>query len=258
MKTVTGDDIFLTVEQEEARGERLQKVLAAAGLGSRRACEEIIGAGRVSVNRSIVLVQGTRIDPVFDLVEVDGIRLDTQVEPRYFLLNKPPGYLTTLDDPHGRPTILDLFKEEGRFFPVGRLDLESRGLLLITNNGFIAHRVTHPSFGVDKTYMVRVKGKVAPGVLKRLREGVDLEEGRTSPARVKVVGREGDSTVLEFVIHQGWKRQIRRMCDAVGLRVTDLMRTRLGPLSLERLPEGEWREMSPSEVGALFKALGLR
>jgi 23S rRNA pseudouridine2605 synthase len=246
------------MEETEARGERLQKVLAAAGLGSRRTCEEIIAAGRVSVNGSKITVQGTRVDPAVDSVEVDGIRLDTQVEPRYFLLNKPPGYLTTLDDPHGRPTILDLFKEEGRFFPVGRLDLESRGLVLMTNNGFVANRLTHPRFEVDKTYMVRVKGSVAPGVLKRLREGVDLEEGHTSPARVKEVGREGDSTVLELVIHQGWKRQIRRMCDAVGLRVTDLMRTRLGPLSVEGLPEGEWREMSPSEVYALFKALGLR
>jgi 23S rRNA pseudouridine2605 synthase len=257
MKNILGDGIFLAMKEEGASGERLQKVLAAAGLGSRRACEEIIAEGRVSVNGSRVLVQGIRVDLAVDLVEVDGIRLDTQVEPRYFLLNKPPGYLTTLDDPHGRPTILDLFKEQGRFFPVGRLDLESRGLLLITNNGFIAHRVTHPSFGVDKTYMVRVKGTVAPGVLKRLREGVDLEEGRTSPARVKVVGRDGDSSVLEFVIHQGWKRQVRRMCDAVGLRVTDLMRTRMGPLSIQGLPEGEWREMSPSEVGTLFKTLGL-
>ena len=238
--------------------ERIQKIMARAGLGSRRACEEIIGDGRVSVNGSKILVQGTRVNPVSDSVEVDGIRLDMQVEPRYFLLNKPPGYLTTMDDPHGRLTILDLFKEEGRFFPVGRLDLDSRGLLLITNNGFIAHRITHPSFGVDKTYMVRVKGRVAPGVLKRLREGVNLEEGRTSPARVKVVGREGDSTILEFVIHEGWKRQIRRMCDVVGLRATDLMRTRMGPLTIEGLPEGEWREIRPSEVGALFKALGLR
>ncbi len=246
------------MEETEAKGERLQKVLAAAGLGSRRACEEIITAGRVSVNGSKVTVLGTRVDPAVDSVEVDGIRLDTQVEPRYFLLNKPPGYLTTTDDPQGRPTILDLFKQKGRFFPVGRLDLESRGLLLITNNGFIAHRLTHPRFEVDKTYVARVKGTVAPGVLKQLREGVDLEEGRTSPARVKVVGREGDSTVLEMVIHQGWKRQIRRMCAAVGLQVTDLMRTRLGPLSIERLPEGKWREMSPSEVEALFKALGLR
>jgi pseudouridine synthase len=245
------------MKEDEAKGERLQKVLAAAGLGSRRACEEIIAHGRVSVNGSKVLVQGTRVDPAVDTVEVDGIRLDMQVKPRYFLLNKPPGYLTTLDDPHGRPTILDLFKEEGRFFPVGRLDLESRGLLLMTNNGFVAHRLTHPRFEVDKTYMARVKGRVGPGVLKRLREGVDLEEGRTSPARVKVVGSEGDSTVLELVIHQGWKRQIRRMCDVVGLAVIDLMRTRLGPLSIEKLPEGKWREMTPSEVDALFKALGL-
>jgi len=175
MKTAHRNAIFLDMKEAEARGERLQKVLAAAGLGSRRACEEIIAHGRVSVNGSIVEVPGTRVDPAVDVVEVDGIRLDTQVEPRYFLLNKPPGYLTTLDDPHGRPTILDLFREEGRFFPVGLLDLESRGLLLMTNNGFVAHRLTHPSFEVDKTYVVRVKGSVSPGALKRLREGVELE-----------------------------------------------------------------------------------
>ncbi len=134
----------------------------------------------------------------------------------------------------------------------------SRGLLLLTNNGYVAHRIMHPRFGTDKTYMVRVEGRVAPGDLKRLREGVELEEGRTSPARVKVVGYERDSTVLEFVIHQGWQRQIRRMCEAIGLRVTDLMRTRLGPLSIGRLPEGEWRELSPSEVDSLFRSLGLR
>ena len=258
MKTRPQDDILLAVKEERAKGERLQKVLAAAGLGSRRACEEFIAEGRVSVNGSVVQFQGTRVNPAVDSVEVDGIRLDTQVEPRYFLLNKPPGYLTTLDDPHGRPTILDLFKEDGRFFPVGRLDMDSRGLLLLTNNGFIAHRLTHPRFEVDKTYVARVKGRVTPSVVKRLREGIDLEEGRTYPARVKVLGREGDVTVLELVIHQGWKRQIRRMCDAVGLRATDILRTRLGPVSIEKLPEGEWREMNPSEVGALFKALGLK
>jgi 23S rRNA pseudouridine2605 synthase len=258
MKTTPRSDILLTMKLEEDRGERLQKVLAAAGLGSRRTCEDIIGAGRVTVNGERVSVPGTRVDPASDTVEVDGIPLDAQVEARYFLLNKPPGYLTTLSDPHGRPTILDLFREEGRFFPVGRLDLDSRGLLLITNNGFIANRVAHPRFGVDKTYVVTVGGGVPPGVLKRLREGVDLEEGRTSAARVKVLGRDGEATILELVIHQGWKRQIRRMCAAVGLRVTDLMRTRLGPLSIDRLPEGEWRELSFAEVDALFKAVGLR
>lgn len=235
----------------------MQKVLAAAGLGSRRACEAIIAAGRVSVNGGVITVQGTRVDPMADTIEVDGIRLETLQEPRYFLLNKPRGYLTTLKDPHGRRTILDLFTERGRFFPVGRLDVDSRGLLLITNNGFIANRLTHPSFGVDKAYTVRVAGKVGPAVLKRLRQGVDLDEGRTAPARVRVLGQEGEDTLLEVVIHQGWKRQIRRMCDAVGLKVIDLMRTRIGPLSLEGLPEGKWREMTPAEVESLFRALGL-
>lgn len=243
---------------ERPPGERLQKVLAAAGLGSRRACEAIITAGRVKVNGSPATVLGTRVDPARDLVEVDGILLDTQVEPRYFLLNKPPGYLTTMDDPQGRPTILDLFRHKGRYFPVGRLDLESRGLILLTNNGFAAHRMTHPRFGVEKTYVVRVAGRMAPGALKQLRQGVDLEEGRTSPARVKVLGREEGATVLELVIRQGWKRQVRRMCEAVGLHAVDLVRTRLGPLSLEGLPEGRWRQMRPAEVEALFQALGLR
>ncbi len=238
-------------------GERLQKVLAAAGLGSRRACEAIITAGRVRVNGSLATVLGTRVDPDKDRIEVDGILLETQVEPRYFVLNKPPGYHTTLDDPQGRPTILDLFQQKGRYFPVGRLDLESRGLILLTNNGFVAHRMTHPRFGVEKTYVVRVAGRVAPGALKALRQGVGLEEGRTSPARVKPLGQDEDATVLEISIHQGWKRQVRRMCEAVGLRLLDLVRTRLGPLSLGGLPEGKWRELRPAEVEALFKALGL-
>ncbi len=246
------------MKEREERGERLQKVLAAAGLGSRRACEGIIAAGRVSVNGEPVRVPGTRVNAASDTVEVDGIALDTQAEARYFLLNKPCGYLTTLSDPHGRPTILDLFRQEGRYFPVGRLDRDSRGLLLLTNNGFIANRVTHPRFGVDKTYVVRVEGGVSPGALKSLREGIELEEGRTSPARVRVLGRESGATALEFVIQQGWKRQLRRMCAAVGLEVTDLVRTALGPLSLKKLPEGEWRELSPGEVEALFRALGLR
>ena len=245
------------MKEEATRRERLQKVLAAAGLGSRRSCEVMIGDGRVAVNGETVTAMGTRVDPEADRVEVDGVPLEPVSGPRYFLLNKPPGYLTTMDDPQGRPTILDLFDVEGRYFPVGRLDLDSRGLLLLTNNGFITHRLLHPSFGVDKTYVVRVADRVGPGALKRLREGVELEEGRTSPARVKVIGTEADTTVLEFVIHQGWKRQVRRMCGAAGLRVVDLVRTRMGPLSIEGLPEGEWRELGPGEVGSLFKAVGL-
>ncbi len=239
------------------QAERLQKVLAAAGLGSRRSCEAIITAGRVTVNGHLVTALGTRVDPARDRLEVDGIPLEAPARPGYFLLNKPPGHLTTLDDPQGRPTILDLFRMKGRYYPAGRLDLESRGLLLLTNNGFVAHRLTHPRFGVDKTYVMRVQGRVPPAALRQLRQGVDLEEGRTPPARVKVVGQDEDSTVLEFVIGQGWKRQVRRMCGAVGLRTVDLVRTRLGPLTLEGLPEGRWRQLRPAEVQALFAALGL-
>lgn len=227
--------------------ERLQKVLAAAGLGSRRRCEDIISAGRVSVNGRTASL-GDRVDPERDEISVDGVPIDPMVEKKYILLNKPPGYVTTVRDTRGRPTVMDLVKGEGMVFPVGRLDLETRGLLLLTNDGYLAHRVMHPSYAIDKTYMVTVEGRLGRRGLAQLREGVPLEEGVTAPARVRVLENQGGRCVLEMTIHEGRKRQVRRMCAAVGLRVTDLVRIRLGHLDLKGVEEGNYRALSREEV----------
>lgn len=234
-----------------AAEERLQKALAAAGLGSRRRCEELIEAGRVELNGKIAKL-GDRVDSARDTVRVDGIPVDLAVEKKYFLLNKPAGYITTLRDTRGRPTVMDLVGEEGRIFPVGRLDMDTRGLLLLTNDGYLAHRVMHPSHGLEKTYLVEAKGSPPRGFLAMLREGIELEEGKTAPARVRELARGGGRYVLEIAIHEGRKRQVRRMCAAVGLEVVDLVRTRLGPLDLKGVEEGSYRPLSPSEVRELL------
>lgn len=233
-------------------GVRLQKFLAEAGLGSRRRCEKLIEDGRVEVNGQRAFL-GDRVDPDRDRVTVDGIPVRAGEEKKYFLLNKPPGYITTVKDPRGRPTVMDLVREEGRLFPVGRLDRDTRGLLLITNDGYLAHRLLHPSRGVEKTYLVEAEGYLTPQALARLRKGVRLEEGMTAPAKVRVLAKKGDRCLLEFRIHEGKKRQIRRMCAAVGLRVKDLVRTRFGPLDLRGLREGEYRPLTPEEVRELLE-----
>lgn len=231
-------------------GERLQKTLAAAGLGSRRKCEDIIEAGRVAVNGRRASL-GDRVDPARDRVSVDGIPVDLEVEKVYFLLNKPPGYITTVRDTRGRATVMDLLREKGRLFPVGRLDRDTRGLLLITNDGYLAHRLLHPSKGVEKSYVVEAKGRLPERGLARLRRGMELEDGKTAPAKVKVLRREESGCLLEITIHEGRKRQVRRMCAAVGLEVVDLIRTRFGPLDLGGLKEGAYRPLREDEVRAL-------
>lgn len=232
--------------------ERLQKVMAATGLGSRRKCEALIVSGRVEVNGAVAEL-GDRIDMDKDTVSVDGIPLDLEIEKRYYLLNKPPGYITTLRDTKNRPTVMDLIHEEGRLFPVGRLDKDTRGLLLITNDGYLTQRLTHPSHGVEKTYTVQAEGYLSDQGLARLRKGIRLEEGMTAAAKVKVLARKGDRCVLEVTIHEGKKRQVRRMCAAVGLKVTDLVRTRLGRLDLRRVGEGSYRPLTRSEVRELLE-----
>lgn len=229
----------------------MQKALAAAGLGSRRKCESIIEAGRVKINGRPARL-GDRVDPERDRVTVDDIPLDLTVEKRYFLLNKPAGYVTTARDSRGRPTVMDLIHEEGRFFPVGRLDKETRGLLLITNDGYLAQRLTHPRHGVEKIYVVRAEGYLTPRGLSRLRKGIRLEEGTTAPAGVKVLDKKGGRCVLEITIHEGRKRQVRRMCAAVGLKVEDLIRTRLGPLDLKGVEEGAYRPLTSAEIESLL------
>ena len=226
--------------------------MAAAGLGSRRKCESIIEAGRVKINDQVASL-GDRVDTERDMVTVDGIPLDFDVVKKYFLLNKPAGYITTVKDHRKRPTVMDLIHEEGRLFPVGRLDKDTRGLLIITNDGYLSQRLTHPSHGVEKTYTVEAEGYLTQQELARLRKGVRLEEGTTAPAKVKVLAKKGDRCILEMTIHEGKKRQIRRMNAALGLKVKELIRTRMGPLDLKGLEEGSYRPLTSEEVRELLK-----
>jgi 23S rRNA pseudouridine2605 synthase len=229
--------------------QRLQKVLAQAGLGSRRACEVLIAGGRVRVNGQVATL-GDRADPEVDEVEVDGALVGVRPGLVHYLLNKPAGVVTTASDPQGRATVVGLVPAEPRVFPVGRLDADTEGLLLLTNDGDLAHRLTHPSFGIDKEYLVEVEGTPARGVVRRLRDGVELEDGVTAPAKVAAVG----ANQLRITIHEGRKRQVRRMCDAVGHPVRRLVRVRIGPVSDRRLAPGEWRPLRQDEVRALERA----
>jgi 23S rRNA pseudouridine2605 synthase len=230
-------------------GERLQKVLARAGLGSRRVCEDLIAAGRVTVD-GVVADLGRRVDAATALVEVDGVAIGVAPGLVYYLLNKPAGVVTTADDPQGRPTVVALVPDEPRVFPVGRLDLETEGLLLLTNDGELTHRLTHPSFGVDKEYLAHVEGRLTRAALRVLREGVELDDGITAPAQVTQVS----PGLLRLVIHEGRNRQVRRMCETVGYPVQRLVRTRIGPLTDRKLKPGRWRELTTNEVRALERA----
>lgn len=229
--------------------ERIQKVLARVGVGSRRAVEDLIVDGRVRVN-DVVAVLGDRVDAEVDRITVDDVPIGIRPDLVHYLLNKPTGVVTTADDPQGRPTVLGLVPASPRVHPVGRLDLDTEGLLLITNDGDLTHRLTHPSFGVDKEYLVWVTGRPGRAVLRALREGVELEDGRTAPARVTAVEPE----VLRIVIHEGRNRQVRRMCAAVGHPVRRLVRVRIGPLADRSLAPGAWRPLESAEVRALAAA----
>jgi 23S rRNA pseudouridine2605 synthase len=231
------------------RAERLQKVLARAGFGSRRACELLIEDNRVTVNGEPAEL-GQRVDVERDRVAVDGIPVSTRAGLVYYLLNKPSGVVTTAHDPEGRPTVIDLVPLEPRVFPVGRLDADTEGLLLLTNDGDLTHHLTHPSFGVEKQYLVHVEGDPSPAALRRLREGVELDDGITAPARTARVGRG----TIKLTIHEGRNRQVRRMCAAVGHPVVRLVRTRVGPIAERGLKPGEWRPLTQAEVRALAEA----
>ncbi len=231
-------------------GDRLQKVLASTGWGSRRVCEDLIAAGRVTVNGEIAVL-GRRVQPDIDLIEVDGGPVGVKPGLVYYLLNKPTGIVTTAKDTHGRRTVIDLVPNDPRVFPVGRLDAETEGLLLLTNDGELAHRITHPSHGIQKEYLAHVRGQVAPGGLRQLREGVELDDGVTSPAEAS----QPSPGVLRITIHEGRNRQIRRMCDAIGHPVLRLVRTRIGPLTDRTLRPGDWRELSTGERKALSEAV---
>jgi 23S rRNA pseudouridine2605 synthase len=231
-------------------GERLQKTLARLGFGSRRVCEDLIEDGRVTVNGEVAIL-GRRIDVEHDAVAVDGTPVGVRPDLVYYLLHKPAGVVTTAADTHGRATVVDLVPDEPRVFAVGRLDMDTEGLLLLTNDGELTQRLTHPSFGVEKEYLAHVEGKPTNAALVRLRKGVELDDGVTAPAKVALL----DASLLRIVIHEGRNRQVRRMCEAVGHPVIRLVRTRIGPLTDTKLKAGEWRQLTNEEVLALSRSV---
>jgi len=232
-----------------SEGERLQKVLARIGLGSRRTCEELIVAGRVTVNGEVPIL-GRRVDPTVDGVSLDGVPLPVIPGLVHYLVNKPAGVVSTAEDTHERTTLVSLVPEDPRVFPVGRLDLDTEGLIVLTNDGDLTHRLTHPSFGVPKEYLAEVVGIPSAGDVRRLREGIELDDGPTAPAAVSVVA----PGLVRIIIHEGRNRQVRRMCAAIGHPVVRLVRTRIGPLSDTTLAPGAWRRLSIDEVRALSAA----
>lgn len=236
-------------------GVRLQKVLAEAGVGSRRASEELIAAGRVSVNGEVAIL-GRRVHADVDIINIDGMRVPTKSGLVYYLLNKPVRVVSTAHDPQGRPTVVDIVPSEPRVYPVGRLDWETEGLLILTNDGSLTLRLTHPSFSVEKEYLAEVDGVPTRAALRVLREGVDLDDGVTAPAKVQLTQGRDDSAALSIVIHEGRNRQVRRMCDAVGHPVRRLIRTRIGQLADRSLKPGEWRLLTSDEVRGLYAATG--
>ena len=234
----------------EAAGERLQKVLARVGIASRRACEELIAEGRVKVNGEVAVL-GRRVDVDHDRVELDDVPIGVAPDLVHYLLNKPAGVVTTASDPQGRPTVVGLVPAAPRVFPVGRLDAETEGLLILTNDGALAQLLAHPSHGVEKEYLAEVSGRPSAGEVRSLREGVQLEDGMTAPAKVALLG----PNLLRIVIHEGRNRQVRRMCEEVGHPVLRLVRSRIGPLTDRSLRPGHWRNLSPGEVRALGLAV---
>jgi pseudouridine synthase len=237
--------------------ERLQKILSQAGVASRRASEQLMLQGRVTVNGETIRELGTKADPSHDDIRVDGRRVTVITRHRYLLLYKPRGYVTTRSDPQRRPTVLDLLRGVREYvYPVGRLDFDSEGLLLLTNDGDLAARLTHPRHGVARVYEARVLGVPDTHDLDRLSRGIVLDGRRTEPADVKLLphGRDADNSTLAITIREGRNRQVRNMCDAIGHPVTHLKRVAIGPLRDTKLKLGQWRELSDNEVERLRKA----
>ena len=237
--------------------ERLQKILSRAGVASRRAGEKMIAEGRISVNRAVVTEPGTKADPQTDEIRVDGRLISLETEKLYIALHKPPGYVTTLSDPQGRPIVTDLLTGvTERVYPVGRLDYDSEGLLILTNDGEFAQRLQHPRYGIPKTYRVKVEGNLTRGELKALEDGIDLPDGRFAPADVRLEKTNRGSTWLSIVITDGRNRVIRRAFDSIGHSVARLVRTAVADLSLGSLHEGSWRVLEQREVARLFARAG--
>ncbi|TMW73650.1 pseudouridine synthase [Alteribacter natronophilus] len=232
--------------------ERLQKIIAQAGITSRRKAESLIEQGRVKVNGSVVTELGAKADPSSDEIEVDGVPVGKE-EPVYYLLYKPQAVISSVDDHHGRKTVTDLVETDKRIYPVGRLDYDTSGLILLTNDGEFANMLMHPKFRIHKTYIAKVKGIPSRQKLKTLEKGIELEDGKTAPARVKLVrgNSKKENAIVEITIHEGRNRQVRRMLEAIGHPVDKLKREQYGFLTLKGLNAGEYRELKPHEVKKL-------
>lgn len=240
----------------DEEGERLQKVLARAGVASRRAVEDLIAARRVRVNGSVARL-GQRVDISRDVVEVDGSRVPLATDLVHYLVNKPRGVVTTAADPQGRATVLDIVAVPERVWPVGRLDADSEGALVVTNDGELTHRLTHPSFEIGKEYLAEVAGAVGARAIKDLLRGVELDDGPAAARSATVVSRRAGSSLVAIEVAEGRNRVVRRLLDAVGHPVARLVRVRIGPLRLGRLKPGTWRRVTPAEVRALYRECGL-
>ncbi len=232
----------------EESQERLQKILARSGVASRRVSEDLIDSGRVTINGKVATLGDKARE--LDQIELDGIPVLRNPDLVHYLLHKPRTVLSTASDPEGRETVVDLVPSEARVFPVGRLDADSEGLIILTNDGDLTQRLTHPSFGVPKEYLAHVEGVPSRAAIRRLREGIELEDGMTSPAEVSMP-QDG---LLRIVIHEGRNRQVRRMCDAVGHPVLRLVRVRIGPITDPALSAGDWRTMTRDEIRSLYEA----
>ena len=246
----------MTVPSDE--GIRLQKVLAGAGIGSRRACEVLISEGRVSVDGETVRGQGMRVDPETALIRVDGMRITTSSSSVYLALNKPTGMVSAMSDPEGRPNVGDLVAGRNeRLFHVGRLDADTEGLLLLTNDGELAHRLAHPSYEVPKTYLAELLGPLPRDVGRQLRAGVELEDGMARVDSFKLVDSAANRVLVEIVLHEGRKHIVRRMLEQVGFPVQRLVRTAIGPVQLGSQKSGRLRPLTRQELGALYELVGL-
>lgn len=249
----------MTTDPHREDGVRLQKVISQAGIASRRAAEEMILQGRVTVDGQVVRKLGTRINPQNQVVHVDGNRVFLDHTKHVVLAaNKPVGMVSTMDDPEGRPCLADLLSDYPEWlYHVGRLDVDTSGLLLLTNDGELANRLTHPKYEVSKTYVARVHGEVKPGVRKTLLRGVELEDGYVQVDAFKVKETFGDITTVELTVHEGRNRLVRRLMDHVGFPVRELVRTRFGPISLDRLQPGVTRRVKGNELVSLYQCVGM-
>jgi len=237
---------------------RLNKYLSQSGAASRREADRLIQSGRVRVNGQVVSILGSKIDEADDLVEVDGQKIKIKKKPVYLALNKPAGYVVSRKDPAGRPTVMDLIPGSMQYlYPVGRLDYDSRGLLLLTNDGELAFRLMHPRYGIKKVYLVEVKGDPGIEAIERLRKGIFLEGKKTSPAFVSKLRGSTERALMKIEIKEGRKREIRKMCTAVGHPVLDLQRIEIGGVQLDRLKPGKWRDLTAREVDLLKNKTGL-